>query len=105
VQELKSAVACMPWLQVLHIDMPGWCRQELQRGQQRAANDLEASAAWLRDAAEDRRVETRLALLLGTHPRCGRHSPVRLLQRDVLQRIVQLSAPVCPSFVIRCSEE
>jgi hypothetical protein len=94
----------MPWLQSLHVHMPLWCRQELQRGQQPATNDLEKYEEWLRDAAECRRVETRLALLLGTHHRCGSRSPLRLLSHDELQQLVQLSAPVRPSFRVTCAE-
>eukprot|EP00803_Ostreobium_quekettii_P009988 evm.model.scf_2676.1 EVM.evm.TU.scf_2676.1 scf_2676:4995-6170(+) len=53
----------------------------------------------LRRGAEAAPVSRRLAVLMGTHARAGRDSPLRALPRDVVDRILELAVPRRPCAV------
>ena len=103
VQELLQAAAAMPRLQNLRLLAPAWARAELSVGQTLAKDDCEQTAERLRRAAAQQRLDIRKALLLGTHARCGRHSPIKSLTRDALERVLQLCAPLSPTVVVECA--
>lgn len=93
----------MPRLQSLRLHVPAWARAELAVGQYEAKDDCEQTAERLRQAAARQRLEIRKTLLLGTHVRCGRCSPIKRLTRDALERVLQLCAPLSPSVVVECA--
>lgn len=92
MQETQQATLLMPWLRDFHVHFPSWCKCALRTGA--AAHPFAAAQSDMIAKTMAARQEIRLAILMGTHERCGQRSVLRKLPRDVLRVILDLCAPL-----------